>query len=51
MDNKKSSGLYAEKIRNGTLNINGQSFNVKTIRDNKGNVVYTSITPKIFGIF
>lgn len=42
---------YLGGVTETTAVINGKAYNVKVVKDSKGNVVYTSTTPKIFGIF
>lgn len=42
---------YKGGIFNTTVNINGKSYNCKTIKDRNGNVIYEGITPKFLGIF
>ncbi len=50
-NNKKHSDLVASYYSSGTLTINGKSYHTKQIKNKNGNITYTSITPKIFGIF
>ena len=42
---------YPGGITNATVRINGKNYNVRTVKDENGNVISVIQTPKIFGIF
>lgn len=48
---KKDSGRIKGGFEMSTVNINGKSYNCKTVRDANGNIVYEGVTPKFLGIF
>ncbi len=52
MENKKNDNyLKAQYHSSATINIDGKSYTLTQIKDKNWNVTYSSITPKIFGIF
>ncbi len=56
-DDKKEKRLwpgdvgYKGGIFTSTVTIDGKTYEVKTVKDPNGNILSTTITPKIFGLF